>query len=112
MSELRDHAAVLRAIHQSLTSIENHVANQDGHLEQMRLGLHDLRDTIHMKDSVADLQMKGLKQIQVWMGDFSTTMATLKTMVESLQASVTQGFRDDRRRLRALEGSAEETTQT
>lgn len=108
MSELRDLAAVMRSLHNSLTSIENHVANQDANGAQLRLGLHDLRDKLHSRgleeEERARETASAIKQIQVWMGSFSDRL-------RQLADDVTAGFRQDRASLRALKGDEDETTQ-
>ena len=109
MSDLRDLTNALAAISKSLTSIETHVADQNANCAQLRLGLHDLRNTLQTQEMERGEREKALAQIQTWMGSFSKKQAELSDSISNLQSTVHDGFRSDHRRLRALESDDEAT---
>lgn len=110
MSELRDLADALSAIGKSLSSIEEHVAKEVANGEQLRIGMHELRNSIQAVLLERDGTDRAIVQIQTWMGDFSTKLGTLTTQQELQQTGLLKGLRDVRGRLDVLE-SQDETTQ-
>lgn len=110
MSDLRDLTNALAAISTSLTSIEAHVASQNANCEQLRLGLHDLQNTIQASNLERDRSELALRQVQKWMGDFSRKQSEIHEMVTNVQQNLHDGNRALNQRIRALEPE-EETTQ-
>lgn len=109
MSELRDLAAALRAISDSLTSIEAHVANQDANCVQLREGMHDLRNVIQKSMLESTGREKALAQVQSWMGDFSKKLSETHDAVSTLQVTMSDHRREIGQRIRDLEPEEEVT---
>jgi hypothetical protein len=109
MSDLRDLTNALAAISASLTSIEGHVASQNANCEQLRLGLHDLRNSLQVSNLERDRATLAIRQVQTWMGDFSRKQSEIHEMVTNVQQNVHDGHRALNARIRALEPDEEVT---
>lgn len=121
MSELRDLAAALKSMSDSLTSIESCMAEQVVNGVQLREGMHDLRNKLQGVLLEKGRTERAVEQIETWIGDFgrklhetTTNVANVRNRVELLADQVTAGFRDDRREIRDLKGlpPTDEVTRT
>lgn len=106
---LRDIAAAMKAQNAVLRAIAERIASQDANGTQHRENQHKLNNHLQVLLSEREGMVRAIQQIQTWMPEFSGEMRELKGQVESLQRGVTEGFRDDRRRLRELEDDSEGT---
>jgi hypothetical protein len=116
VSELRDVAAALKSIGDSLTSIETCLAEGVVNGVQIRESLHDLRNKLHAELVERDRVDRSVTQIETWLGDYGKKLAVLMDKVglwesrfEQLADEVTQGFRRDRAEIRRLKGQDEVT---
>lgn len=109
MSELRDLAAALSTISQSLVSIEAHTAQSVANGTQLREGFHDLRGQLQTLLLERDGNQRAIRQIETWMGDFSTKLGTLTTQQELQQTGLIDGLRKLRKRLDDIEEIEEKT---
>lgn len=103
MSELRDLAAALSAISNSLGAIEEHVAKGVANGEQLRLGMHDLRNQV--QTAILDGAVKGrsIEQVNLFMAEFSRKLVTLESQQGLIQQGLTDTFRGFRKRLNDVE---------
>lgn len=118
MSELRDMAAALKSISDSLTSIESCMAETVANGVQLREGMHDLRNKLQVELLDKGKTERSVEVIQAWLGDFGKKLGELtddvsnwRSRFEQLADDVTQGFRRDRAAIRSLRGDDDETTQ-
>jgi hypothetical protein len=109
MSELRDLAAALGTISASLVSIEAHTAQAVANGEQLREGMHDLRNKLQAVLTERDGTERAIAQIQTWMADFSRQLGTLTSQQTVQQNGLLEGLRTVRHRLDELEGKDEAT---
>jgi len=109
MSDLRDITNALSVIGASLTSIEEHVAQQDSSSEQLRLGLHELRNVLQVSSLDRDQHRLQMDQIQKWMGAFARKQDEIHEMVTNIQTNLHDSSRAISQRMRALEDSDEVT---
>lgn len=103
MSELRDLAAVFREIQVSIRALGEHVAAQEGHAEQMRKSLHDLKNNLQSKDFFTDEQGRELKEIHTWMGRFSSEQKEVSDRIANLQETISDHRREINSRIGHLE---------
>lgn len=109
VSELRDLAAALSAVSKSLTSIENHVAEQNANCVQLRQGLHELRNQLQADAIERGEREKAIEQVQTWMGDFSRKLGEVHEMVTNVQANLHDTQRGLSARIGELEDESEVT---
>jgi len=107
MSELRDLAAVFRAIQLSLKDLGTHVAAQDANGEQLRNKLHELSNSFMMRDGAID---EHFEQANAWMKKFDMQQKGLSDAITNLQSSLSDHRREIGRRIRDVENKDEVTS--
>lgn len=103
MSELRDLADAFSAISKSLSSIEEHVANTVANGEQLRIGMHDLRNQVQAALLDSGEKQRAIEQVNLFMGEFSRKLGTLESQQGLIQQGLTETFRGFRKRLSDVE---------
>ena len=109
MSELRDLTAVFRALQASIQEIGEHVASQEAHAEQLRKGLHELKNTLAVREGLIDSLEVKLTQVHTWMGDFDRKQKEMSDSVKALGQSITDHRREINGRIKNLEPQEEVT---
>lgn len=102
MSELRDLAAALSAISKSLSAIEEHTARDVANGEQLRLGMHDLRNQMQAVTTF-------MKVIEHRLAEDARAQEILIDTVEALGRSMSEHRREIGQRIRKLEDPEEIT---
>ncbi len=102
MSELRDMAAALAAISKSLSAIEEHTARAVANGEQLRIGMHDLRNEMQKMTTFMGL-------IEHRLAEDARAQEMILDSVEALQSTMAEHRREIGKRIRKLEDPNEVT---
>jgi hypothetical protein len=100
VAAVRDQSLISREMAKDLARIA-------GDTELLRDNLHGLRDDLGAQLTGRD---EAMRQVQFAMGQANDKLDAMLAHMESLQSQMVQGFREDRFRLRALEGNPDSET--